>query len=76
MESITRRLVQQSEEQQEINDTEHGREILPRLNVEDEMNELSQAVLVIEVNEEAEIASEEQMILDGVKPVMVQGKDK
>lgn len=36
-----RRLVQQSEEQQKNCDTEHGGEILPRLNVQEEVNEIN-----------------------------------
>ena len=65
LEAIRRRLVKQSEEEQQ-----DGEDILSRSNVED----VNEADITIEVSEAAEITSEEQLKIDEVKGLMIQGE--
>ena len=75
LEAIRRKLVNQSEgELQEVNDINDGEDILSRLNIEVEMNEVNEADISIEVGEAAEITPEEQLIIDEVKALMAQGE--
>lgn len=54
LEGIWRRLKEQGdEEEQEINSINHTEEMLVRLNVAIETNEVTEAVIAIEVNESA-----------------------
>ena len=75
LEAIRRKLVNQSEgELQEVNDINDGEDILSRLNIEVEMNEVNEADISIEVGEAAEITPEEQLIIDEEKALMAQGE--
>ncbi len=75
LEAIRRRLAQRSEEeQQEVNDIIHGEEALPSLNNAEVENEANAAEIAIEVNEAAARTPEEQLIIDEVRGLMLQGE--
>ena len=75
MEGIWRRLKEQGdEEEQEINSINHSEEMLVRLNVAIETNEGTEAEIAIEVNETAQITSEEQLINDKIKELVAKGE--
>ena len=65
LEAIRRRLAKQSEdEQQEVKDINDGEDILSRLNIAGEMNEVNEAEIAVELSEASKITTEEQWIID------------
>ena len=71
LESIKRRVLQHDE----VDGIDEREEVLPRLDVEGEINEGYEADVRIEVNEEVEITPEELQIIEEVKELLTQGED-
>ena len=71
LESIKRRVLQHDE----VDGIDEREEVLPRLDVEGEINEGYKADVRIEVNEEVEITPEELQIIEEVKELLTEEED-